>query len=136
MDSNILFFGVPTDHFSSLYFSKRMSRDCHQSFSKETNQKKSPPNATGAYIRISLIGRKFAAFPFFIFCLQKNNCEKILQNKQIMQSESNLSKMEEAGPISPRWLDIFDSCVHPFHLYLDALLPNHRKPWKGNHIIK
>lgn len=90
--------------------------------------RKSPsPNAGVLYIKISLTGRKFAAFPFFIFFLQKNTCERIVKHKQIMQWQSNLSKIEEAGHISPDWLNIFTSCVCPFHPYLDAVLPYH---WK------
>lgn len=42
-----------------------------------------------------------------------------------MQSESNLSKIEKAGHISHGWLDIFGSCVLPFHPDLSAVLLYH-----------
>lgn len=70
---------------------------------------------------------KFSTYPFFIFSLQKNVWEKLVKHKQMMQSENSLSKTEEAGHISPGWLEIFGSHVCPFHPYLDAVLPYHLK---------
>lgn len=43
------------------------------SLSLKKQMRKSPsPNPSVVYMRILLFGQKFAAFPFFIFCLQKN----------------------------------------------------------------
>lgn len=69
--------------------------------------------------------RKISAFPFFHLLSPRKYLleESQLSKSKYCSQKTIFQKPGEIGDISPSLVDIFGSSVHPFHSYLNAVLP-------------